>query len=115
MIRPGLFTASTSKADPSECPASLFVFAFAFASPLSLLLFGVVVFVFKRECFPLVVTLAATGAAKHTRRAATQSRSRRLVLCGWRGQCERRGGNYLKKSRLEWNGVECGRGLLKTS
>src|SRR5437870_5593908 len=113
MIRPGLLTASTSKADhfgmSGFCVCVCVCFSIFFAP------FRCCVLVFKRECFPLVVTLAATGAAKHTRRAATQSRSRRLVLCGWRGQCERRGGNYLKKSRLEWNGVECGRGLLKTS
>src|SRR6266571_9343458 len=103
MIKPGLLTASTSKADHSGmsglsvCVCVCVCFSIVFAP------FRCCIFVFKRECFPIVVTLAATGAAKHTRRAATQSRSRRLVLCGGGGQCERRGGNNWKKSRLEWN------------
>src|SRR5439155_3570143 len=90
MIRPGLLTASTSNADHFGMSVVWVCFSIVFA-PFCCRS----VLVFKRS-FPLVVTLATSGAAEHTRRAATQWRSRRLVLCGWRGQCERRGGNLVE-------------------
>src|SRR5436305_6340684 len=89
MIRPGLLTASTSRADHFGMSADVLVCLSIVVSPS----FG---FVLLKGCFPLVATegtrLSAHSAHRRAERSGALKAKRRVVRMGCRLRWKRRGG-----------------------